>query len=254
MRKLIIQIPAWNEEETLFKTIQDLPRSVSGFDSTEVLVIDDGSTDDTFIVAQRALAQHVIQLDGHRGLAAAFEAGLKFSLQQGATVIVNTDADNQYQAQEIEKLAHEVLKNHYDLVVGDRNASKLHYLPFWKRILYRLAGGVVSFFLGRKIPDPTSGFRALSRRFASEIDLLDTYSYTLETLIQASLTRRKVKSIPVSVNRVSRSSRLIQSTPLYIFKTTHSFLRSLWYYGLKKKWLPRFFLKKADLEELSQIS
>lgn len=254
MRKLIIQIPAWNEELTIFKTIQALPKNVTGFDRTEVLVIDDGSSDKTVLEAQRALAHHIIKLEPHQGLAAAFQAGIRHAVNLGASVILNTDADNQYQAKEINQLVKEIEENQFDLVVGDRNASKLDYLPWWKRTLYRLAAGVVSASLGRWIPDPTSGFRAFSRSFAKEISLSDRYSYTLESLIQACLTGRKVKFIPIKVNQVTRPSRLIQNIAIYILRTTFSFLRALWRYGIEAKIARYFFPEKVVLEEPSQTS
>jgi len=249
MKKLIIQIPCWNEAETVSETILALPQRVEGFDSVEVLVIDDGSKDETVAEAKRAGAHYVLSLAEHEGLASAFETGVHYAFGLGASVVVNTDADNQYCAGDIEKLVQPILNKEADLVIGDRNVSKLSYLPLWKQILYRLAEEVVSFLAGQKIPDPTSGFRAMSRELISEIKITDEYSYTIETLIQTLFSGKKVVFVSVRTNPVRRPSRLIDNMPFYILKTTRALLKSYFQYGITPKLLPKFAPAKAVLEE-----
>ncbi|NBX76828.1 MAG: glycosyltransferase family 2 protein [Proteobacteria bacterium] len=249
MKKLIIQIPCWNEAETIGETIQALPTRAEGFDSVEFLVIDDGSKDETVAEAKRAGAHYVLSLAEHEGLASAFEAGVHYAFGLGASVVVNTDADNQYCARDIEKLVQPILKKEADLVIGDRNASKLSYLPLWKQFLYQLADQIVSFLAGQRVPDPTSGFRAMSRILISEIKIRDEYSYTLETLIQALFTERRVVFVSVRTNPVRRPSRLINNMTFYILKTTRALVRAYFQYAIKPKLLPKFAPAKAGLEE-----
>jgi glycosyltransferase involved in cell wall biosynthesis len=239
MKKLIIQIPCWNEELSIKQTIESIPRKFKSIESVEILVIDDGSSDNTIEEAQKAGADHIVRLPRHLGLAVAFQNGIKKALALGADIIVNTDADHQYESTDIEKLIQPILYEKADLVIGDRRASKLVYLPLWKRWLYQCADWVVSFLTRSKNPDPTSGFRAMSLDFAKTIEIQDRHSYTLETLIQARLTGFKVSFTPVRTQPVMRPSRLIQSTPIYIWKTTQSLIRSLLVYQ------GRYFAKEA---------
>jgi|688.fasta_scaffold445369_2 glycosyltransferase involved in cell wall biosynthesis len=249
MKKLIIQIPCWNEAETVSETILALPTSVEGFDSVEVLVIDDGSKDETVAQAKQAGAHYVLSLAEHEGLASAFETGVHYAFGLGASVVVNTDADNQYCAGDIENLVQPILKKEADLVIGDRNASKLSYLPLWKQFLYRVAEQIVSFLARQKIPDPTSGFRAMSRALIGELKISDEYSYTIETLIQALFSGKKVVFVSVRTNPVRRPSRLINNMAFYILKTTRALVRSYFRYAIKPKLLPKFAPTRAGLEE-----
>jgi glycosyltransferase involved in cell wall biosynthesis len=230
MKKLIIQIPCWNEELSIKQTIESIPGKFDGIRSVEIMVIDDGSSDNTIEEAKRAGANHILKLPEHLGLAVAFQRGIKSALALGADIIVNTDADHQYESTDIEKLIKPIILEKADLVIGDRRASKLVYLPVWKRWLYQCADWVVSFLTRSKNPDPTSGFRAMSLDFAKTIEIRDRHSYTLETLIQAHLTGFKVSFVPIRTHPVMRPSRLIQSTPIYIWKTTQSLMRSLLIY------------------------
>lgn len=248
MKKLIIQIPCWNEEASIGTVLSELPKNVSGFEEVEWLVIDDGSTDDTVSEAKKAGAHHVVSLAQHEGLAAAFETGIHSAYSLGASVVVNTDADNQYDSRDIQKLTQPILDGIADLVVGDRHASKLSHLPRWKQFLYALADWVVSSAVGHRAPDPTSGFRAMNRFVMSDICLQDQHSYTLETLIQAYFTRKRVKFVPVRTHLVQRPSRLITSTPKYVLKTTRAFLRAYFQFAITSRFRPKLSPGKAVLE------
>ena len=248
MKKLIIQVPCWNEELSIGATLASLPEIVSGFDEVEWLVVDDGSTDNTVSEARKAGAHHVVSLAQHEGLAAAFETGIHYAHSLGASVVVNTDADNQYDSRDIEKLTTPILEEGADLVVGDRHFSKLSYLPQWKQGLYFLAEWIVSCAVRQHVPDPTSGFRAMNRSFVREISLQDKHSYTLETLIQAYFSGKKVKFVPVRTHIVQRPSRLITSIPKYTLKTTHAFLRAYFQYAVASRFRLRLFPGKVVLE------
>jgi len=224
--KLIVQIPCYNEAHTLPVTLQALPRSLVGIDEIEYLVIDDGSQDETAAIATACGAHHVIQLHNHRGLAAVFNIGLDASLQRGADIIVNTDADNQYNAEDIQRLIDPILNCQADLVVGDRGVAKLEAFSPTKRMLQQWGSWVVARASGLEIPDATSGFRALSREAALRTLVLSEYSYTLETLIQAGNRRMAVVYVPVRTNPQTRPSRLIRSIPEYLAYSSSTILRS----------------------------
>ncbi len=223
--KLIIQIPCYNEADVIGDTIRQLPRQIEGVDEVEVLVIDDGSQDATVQAAQEAGADHVLRLT-HKGLARAFAAGLDACLRLGADVIVNTDADNQYQAADIPALLAPLLAGQAELVVGDRGVAQLEHFAPVKRRLQVWGSGVVSRAAGVDIPDATSGFRALTREAALRTLVLSDYSYTLETLIQAGNSRITVASVPVRTNPPTRPSRLIRSLGSYLRNSTVTILRS----------------------------
>ncbi len=224
--KLIIQIPCYNEAETLPHTLQLLPRAIEGVDEIEVLVIDDGSQDGTAEVARAAGVQHVLRLRAHAGLAFAFAAGLNASLEAGADLIVNTDADNQYEAADIPKLLEPLLRGEADLVVGDRGVATQPYFKPIKRRLQTWGSRVVSSAAGLQIPDATSGFRAFTRQAALRTIILSEYSYTLETLIQAGQRHLRVVSVPVRTNPPRRPSRLMRGTVDYLAHSSITILRA----------------------------
>ncbi|HBX68361.1 MAG TPA: glycosyl transferase [Chloroflexi bacterium] len=224
--KLIIQIPCFNEAETLPETVAALPRHIPGIETIEILVIDDGSRDNTGEVARAIGVNHIIRHTQNKGLAAAFTKGLDTCLSLGADIIVNTDADNQYQANDIAKLVEPILQGRADLVVGDRGVSNIESFSPLKRQLQRLGSWVVGRAANLQTPDATSGFRALSREAALRTQVLSNYSYTLETLIQAGAKRLAVVYVPVRTNHPTRPSRLMKSIPHYLANIVPTIIRS----------------------------
>jgi glycosyltransferase involved in cell wall biosynthesis len=223
--KLIIQIPCFNEAETLPLTISDLPRQVPGFDEVEILVIDDGSTDNTFKIAKELGVHHVHRLQQNRGLAHAFALGLETALKLGADVIVNTDGDNQYRGEYIKDLVHPILQGEAEMVIGDRQIDKISHFSPAKKMLQKIGSWVVRWASGTNIPDATSGFRALSRAAALHLVIFSSYTYTLETIIQAGKKGLSVTSVPVLTNTMLRESRLIYSIPRYVLRSAGTILR-----------------------------
>ncbi len=224
--KLIIQIPCYNEAETLPATLADLPRRLPGIDCIEYLVIDDGSTDRTSEVARQAGVQHVVRFPGNRGLAQAFSAGLEACLLNQADIIVNTDADNQYVGADIEKLVAPILAGRADMVVGDREVDQVPAFSPLKRSLQRFGSWVISRAAGSRIPDAASGFRALTREAALRTLVISRYSYTLETLIQAGAQHMTIAYVPVRTNAPTRSSRLMHHLPDYLSNSAVTIVRA----------------------------
>ena len=224
--KLIIQIPCYEEEEALPNTLQLLPRQIEGIDSIEILVIDDGSHDKTAIVAVSAGATHIVQLPHHMGLAGAFAAGLDACIRLGADIIVNTDADNQYCADDIPNLVRPILKGEAELVIGDRGVRTLASFSPLKRLLQSSGSRVVSWAAHMNAPDATSGFRALSREAALRTIIVSEYSYTLESLIQAGAHHIKVAYVPVRSNSGTRPSRLMRSVNEYLLISGVTIMRA----------------------------
>jgi glycosyltransferase involved in cell wall biosynthesis len=214
--RLIIQIPCYNEAEILPETLSALPKEIPGVSVIETLIVDDGSTDNTRQVARDHGVDHIIRLPQHVGLAGAFIAGIEACLQRGADVIVNTDADNQYYGEDINQLLQPILAGRADLVVGDRGVASLKTFSPIKRLLQRLGSWIIEKASGVRIPDATSGFRALTREAALRTIVLSDYSYTLETLIQAGSSRMAVEYVPVRTNPHTRPSRLMRGMGEYI--------------------------------------
>jgi glycosyltransferase involved in cell wall biosynthesis len=206
--KLIIQIPCLNEEEQLPATLGDLPRAVPGFDKVEWLIIDDGSTDRTIEVARAHGVDHVVRLTNNKGLAAAFQAGIDACLKLGADVIVNTDADNQYDANDIPKLVEPIVRGDADLVVGDRVIDSIEHFSPLKKGLQHFGSAVVRRASGTDVPDTTSGFRAYNREAALQVTVVSKYTYTLESIIQAGKMLVAVDHTPIHAREVERPSRL----------------------------------------------
>jgi len=226
MTKLVIQIPCLNEAECLPDTIASLPRRIDGIDTIELLVIDDGSTDGTAQVARRWGVQHVVRHRRNRGLAAAFRSGIDAALAAGADIIVNTDADGQYEGADIAALVEPIVAGRADIVVGDRGvAENAHFSPF-KRLLQRLGSAIVQRLAATEVPDAVSGFRALSRDAAQRINITTEFSYTTDMLIQAGNKRLEIASVPVRTHRVHRPSRLFKSVPRFIAHTAVTMARA----------------------------
>ncbi len=227
--KLVIQIPCFNEADTLPRTLQDLPRTLPGIDRIEVLVVDDGSTDGTAELAEALGVDHVVRLHRNRGLTKAFLTGLESALGFDADIIVNTDGDNQYRGEDVERLVAPVMAGQADIVVGDRGVATIaHFTPI-KRSLQRFGSWVVQQAAGIDVPDATSGFRALTREAALRTLILSKYSYTLESLIQAGACEMAIAYVPVRTNPQTRPSRLIRSLPEYLTQSSLIILRT---YGL----------------------
>jgi glycosyltransferase involved in cell wall biosynthesis len=223
--KLLIQVPCYNEQDALPVTLGCLPRRVEGFDHVEWLIINDGSEDETVRVARELGVDHVVNLTSHRGLAAAFAAGIQASLAAGADVIVNTDADNQYNVEDLHRLTAHVLSGEADMVVGERPILEIGHFSPLKKLLQRIGSSVVRAVSGTDIRDAPSGFRAISREAALKINVFDEYTYTLETIIQAAAKGIRVLSVPVRTNEDLRASRLIRSTGSYLVRSTTTILR-----------------------------
>jgi glycosyltransferase involved in cell wall biosynthesis len=214
--KLIIQIPCFNEEEQLPATLAALPREVAGVDEVEWLIIDDGSTDRTVEVARASGVDHIVKLTNNKGLAAGFQAGLDASLKLGADIVVNTDADNQYDAADIPKLIAPILAGGADMVVGDREVEKIEHFSPLKVRLQRLGSAVVRRASGTEIPDTTSGFRAYNREAAIQLQVVSKFTYTLESIIQAGKMLVATSHTPIRTNPKTRESRLFPSMWAYV--------------------------------------
>jgi glycosyltransferase involved in cell wall biosynthesis len=214
--KLIIQIPCLNEEKTLPETIADLPREVPGIDAVELLVIDDGSTDRTVEVARECGVDHIVRLTNNKGLAAGFQAGLDACLKLGADVVVNTDADNQYRGADVAKLVAPIVAGEADMVVGDRKVSQIDHFSGSKKGLQRVGSWVVRRLSGTDITDATSGFRSYNREAALQLLVVDNFTYTLESLIQAGKMRVAVDEVAIETNPKTRESRLFATTGAYV--------------------------------------
>jgi glycosyltransferase involved in cell wall biosynthesis len=223
--KLIIQIPCFNEEHQLPVTLAALPRQVEGFDAVELLVIDDGSTDRTVDVARAHGVDHIVRLTNNKGLAAAFQAGLDAGLKLGADVIVNTDADNQYEGADVAQLVAPIVRGDADMVVGDRQTDTIEHFSWMKKRLQRLGSWVVRQASSTEVPDTTSGFRAYNREAALQVQVVSKFTYTLETLIQAGKLLVAVEHVPVRTNPKTRESRLFPSTSAYVRRNALSIFR-----------------------------
>jgi glycosyltransferase involved in cell wall biosynthesis len=223
---LIIQIPCYNEAETLGVTLAALPRAVPGFERVEWMVIDDGSTDRTVEIAKAGGVHHIVRLGRNQGLARAFAAGVEAALRAGADVIVNTDADNQYHAGDIPKLTAPILAGEADLVIGARPIVDTPHFSRTKKALQLLGSMVVRMASRTKVVDAPSGFRALSRAAAQRLHVHGEYTYTLETIIAAGRKNMAVASVPIRTNPDLRPSRLVRSVPGYVLRSAVTILRS----------------------------
>lgn len=223
--KLIIQIPCYNEEKTLGIALSHLPRQVEGFDKVEWLIINDGSTDRTVEVARENGVDHIVNFRENQGLAKGFMAGLNACMKYGADVIVNTDADNQYNAADIPLLVKPILEGKADMVVGARPITEIEHFSARKKLLQRLGSWTVKVASRTSIPDAPSGFRAISREAALKLNVFNEYTYTLETIIQAGRTGIAITSVPIRTNEDLRPSRLVKSISKYVRLSLYTILR-----------------------------
>ncbi len=228
--KLIVQIPCYNEAETLPTTVKDIPRQIEGIDQVEVLVVDDGSTDGTSFVARKVGVDHIVKNIQNEGLATTFFTGLNASLKLGADIIVNTDGDNQYRGQDIPKLIEPILRGEADMVIGDRDTDGLDHFSGSKRKLQKLGSFVVRLLSDTDVIDAVSGFRAFSRHAAMQTNIVSDFSYTIETIIQSSNKRLVIANVPVGTNPVTRDSRLFDSTSRFIARSMATMIRSFTMY------------------------
>jgi glycosyltransferase involved in cell wall biosynthesis len=225
MRKLLIQIPCFNEEASLPVTLAALPRTVPGFERVEWLIIDDGSTDRTIDVARAGGVDHIVRLPHNQGLARAFMAGIEASLKAGADVIVNTDADGQYDATSIPALVAPIVEGRAQIVVGERPIMAVREFSLVKKWLQRLGSAVVKIASNTRVPDAPSGFRAIHADAALRLCVFNDYTYTLETIIQAGRKNIAITSVPISVHPVTRPSRLVKSVPSYVRRSLFTIAR-----------------------------
>ncbi len=224
--KLIIQIPCYNEEETLPTTIQSIPRQIQGIDKIEILIVNDGSNDATAHVAKELGVNYIVNFPKNLGLAHAFDAGLKNCVKQGADIVVNLDADNQYCADDIPRLIRPILDGKADIVIGARPIENIKHFSLLKKILQKLGSFVMKRISGADVSDAPSGFRAFSRHAAMRINIFDNYTYTMESIIQAQRKGLSIVSIPVRVNEGDlRPSRLIKNNFQYIFRSAKTMIR-----------------------------
>lgn len=223
--KLIVQIPCYNEEQTLAETVEAIPRTIPGIDVVEILIIDDGSSDRTIEVAQECGVDHIVHNKRNQGLARSFRNGLEACLHLGADIIVNTDGDNQYDGRDIPKLVQPILDGNADIVVGDRETGKIEHFSPAKKFLQWVGSGVVRKLAGVWVPDTVSGFRAFSREAAIRLNIVSSFSYTIETVIQAGKRHLAVTSVTIRTNPKTRNSRLFKSVPHFIQNSLGTMVR-----------------------------
>lgn len=231
MIKLVIQIPCFNEAASLPATLLEIPRHIEGVDCIEILVIDDGSSDETSEIARRWGVHHIARHRANRGLAAAFQTGLNASLAAGADIIVNTDADGQYCGADITALVQPILRAEADIVIGDRDVVRNAHFGMLKRQLQMLGSSVVQRLARTHVADAVSGFRAMSREAAQRITITTEFSYTTDMLIQAGRKRMAIVNVPVRTNKTLRPSRLFRSIPQFIINTCITMARAYTMYN-----------------------
>lgn len=223
--KLIVQIPCYNEEHTLPQTVADIPRQIDGIDKVEILIVDDGSSDRTIEIARQIGVDYIVSHKVNRGLARSFRTGIDACLKLGADIIVNTDGDNQYAGDDIPKLIAPILAGTADVVVGDRETHKIEHFSRGKKMLQAFGSMVVRKLSATTIPDAVSGFRAMSRDAALQLNIMSSFSYTIEMLIQVGKKHMAVTSVPIKTNNKTRNSRLFKSIPAFIERSLSTMVR-----------------------------
>ncbi|WP_019851339.1 glycosyltransferase family 2 protein [Desulfitobacterium sp. PCE1] len=228
--KLIIQIPCYNEEDTLAVTYTDLPKQIDGIGEIEYLIINDGSRDKTVEIARKLGFHHIISFKQNKGLAKGFIAGIDACLHLGADIIVNTDADNQYCGADIEKLVRPILDGKADIVIGERPIDETKHFSWLKKKFQHIGSWVVRLASGTKVPDAPSGFRAYSREAALRLNVVNEYTYTLETIIQAGHNKVAMTSVPIRTNPETRESRLFKNMWAYMRRSASVIIRAFMMY------------------------
>lgn len=223
--KLIVQIPCLNEEKTLSDVIRSIPKKIKGISKIETLVIDDGSTDNTVKIAKELGVNHIIRHTQNKGLANSFANGINYALHAGADIIVNTDADNQYPQKDIPRLIEPILKGEAEIVIADRQTSKIQHFSPLKKLLQKIGSGVVRKLSGTNVPDAVSGFRAYSRSAALQINIVTDFSYVIETIIQAQYKKLAIKSVAITTNPPTRKSRLFKNMFQHIQQSSGAIIR-----------------------------
>ena len=223
--KLIVQIPCFNEEQTLRDVVAGVPRRIDGVDTVEILVVDDGSSDRTVSMARQLGVDHIVRHTNHKGLARTFRSGLDACLALGADIIVNTDGDNQYDGRDIPRLIAPILDGTADIVIGDRQTDAITHFSPLKRRLAALGSRIVRGLSGTSVPDAVSGFRAMSQQAALQLNIISPFSYTIEMLIQAGRKNLAIASVPIRTNGPTRPSRLFTSLPQFIGRSLMTMVR-----------------------------
>ena len=223
--KLIVQIPCYNEEHTLPLTVRNIPHTIDGVDHVEIMVIDDGSTDKTSAIAKEIGVDHIFKSSCNKGLAQTFLTGLDACLRLQADIIVNTDGDNQYRGQDIPKLITPILKGEADIVIGDRQTDNISHFSPTKKKMQKIGSYVVRSISKTNVPDAVSGFRAFSRKAAMQINIVSSFSYTIETVIQAGKKHLAIANVPIGTNPKTRESRLVKSIPGFIVRSLATMIR-----------------------------
>ncbi len=223
--KLIIQIPCFNEEITLPLTLASLPKNIEGIDEIETLLVDDGSTDRSVEIAENFGVNHIVKLSGNKGLARAFMKGIQTCIELGADIIVNTDADNQYNAEDIHKLVRPILDGKADIVIGARPIERIKHFSLMKKILQKVGSFMIRLLSSTGTEDAPSGFRAFTKEAAIMINVFDNYTYTLETIIQSKAKGLMIESVPIRVNESYRKSKLVKNIFDYIRKQSFTMIR-----------------------------